>query len=584
MGVFKKVSFILSKSQKIKMLLLLVLILIGTFFEWLSISIILPFINLISNPDLFMKEDLVKIVCDLLNIKSIKAALIVCIAAISGIYLVKNILLIITYKIQYRFIYNSQRKLSVKLLESYLNRPYMFFINKNSSELLRSIDVDVSGVYQFILSTLQLITEGFVCLVLFFYLLSLDIYVIGMVGLLMFLSLLVSYRFYKVRITKSGQINRTSYAKMIQWAQQSFGGIKEIKILEKEQYFLQKYNEVATQWADSKGMFAFLSILPRPVIETVSICCFMLCIMIKILQGAEMSYFLPIMSAFVVAAFRLLPSFNRIMAYINSLLYYKPSVEALYNDLLEMRNDERKEIFLSTDIAFTFEKAIKINDICFRYPEDKVDILHNINFQIFKNKSVAFIGSSGSGKSTLINIILRLLEPQSGEIDADDINVNNDIHKWHKMMGYIPQFIYLIDATIRENVALGIEEKEINDDRVWEVLKMVRLESFVKRLDNKIYTEIGEQGVRLSGGQRQRIGLARALYNNPEILILDEATSSLDVETEKAVMETIDNLRGNKTMIIVAHRLATIRDCDYIYEINDGKAVLMSRDSIDKQI
>ena len=321
--------------------------------------------------------------------------------------------------------------------------------------------------------------------------------------------------------------------------------------------------------------------MPRPLFEAVCVCALLTVVGVKIFRGVELQYFIPVLSAFAIAAFRLLPSFGRLTAFINDIIYYSPAVENVYNDIREVDELQKKYANRFIDKSeINIEKCILVDNISFSYPSENKPILKNASVRIDKNKSVAFIGPSGSGKTTLADIILGLLEPQEGHIYADNIDINDKPYGWHKLLGYIPQTIYLTDDTIRENVLFGMPADEKSDERVWKALEDAQLAEFVRGLERGLDTVIGERGVRLSGGQRQRIGIARALYSEPKVLVLDEATSALDTETETAVMEAIDGLRGSRIMIIIAHRLTTIRNCDEVYEIKNGTITIRDKEEV----
>ena len=371
---------------------------------------------------------------------------------------------------------------------------------------------------------------------------------------------------------------------MGKWLLQSFGGIKETIIMERQPYFEDRYNEIYSDFSHNHCIYQTFAYLPKPIMETFCIGGILGVIALKLLRGVDSTYFVTTISVFAVAAFRLLPAFNRITGYISRIMFNHSAVAAVYNDIKEveeiakaheekMRNRQMKELH--------FDKEICIDKVSFHYPEVETDVLTDVTIKIPKNKSVAFIGPSGAGKTTMADILLGVLSPQSGCIRVDGIDVMDYMPEWHAKLGYIPQTIYLMDDTIRHNIAYGLNDDEIDDDRIAQVIKEAQLTEFVNTLEDGVNSVIGESGVRISGGQRQRIGIARALYNNPDVLVLDEATSALDGDTETAVMEAINSLAGKKTLIIIAHRLTTIRNCDFIYEISDHKAVLRDRDSID---
>lgn len=305
--------------------------------------------------------------------------------------------------------------------------------------------------------------------------------------------------------------------------------------------------------------------------ETVCVGSLLIVICIRVAFGVNLVAFVTVLSGFGVAAVRLLPSFNRITEYLDIILFSKASTNNIFNDLQEEVKLSKNRNSQNKDIKITLLDKVTVDSICFKYPNTDTYIFQNASVEIKKNESVAFIGSSGVGKSTIADIILGLIRPESGRIFADGVDINENLTSWHEIVGYIPQTIYLMDDSIRNNIAFGGDNKD--NAKLWESLKLAQLEEFVRALPDGLDTEIGDRGVRLSGGQRQRIGIARALYNNPQLLVLDEATSALDNETEAAVMEAVENLHGHTTMIIIAHRLSTIEHCDKVYEVVSGRIV-----------
>lgn len=378
---------------------------------------------------------------------------------------------------------------------------------------------------------------------------------------------------FRKRLKAAGKRSRNKQGSTKQAVLEALGGVKEIKVLNREQVFVEKYNEDYKDYAESNRKFKVYGMIPKPVMETISISGLLLIVCVKIALGTEASTFIPTISVFAVSAFRMLPSANRMAEYLSRIMFSKPAIDAIYHDLKEIdRLLENGKAIEDTD-EITFQKEIIVKDISFHYPNTEKNIFTHGNLTIPKNKSVAFIGPSGQGKTTLADIILGLLEPQEGAVLVDGMDIRRGMHAWNRKLGYIPQTISLLDASIKENILFGIDKEQINENRLQEALQEAQLKDFVDTLEEGLDTVIGEGGVRLSGGQRQRIGIARALYHNPEVLVLDEATSALDNETEAAVMEAIDYLAGSKTLIIIAHRLSTIQNCDLVYQIDGGEIV-----------
>lgn len=579
--MISRILNVFTKKQKGQLVLLLFMTIIGSFLELLGVSAIMPFVNVAMNPNGIQESTILNTMYHLLNIESVNGFLVVLALSLVAIYVAKNTYLAILYNYQYKFTYDSQKILEGKLLSCYIYQNYTFHLSQNSAELQRNILQDVTGFFQSVLAFLQLLTEGFVCLTLFLYLLFTDVTITAGVAVLLSLFMIVFMGYFRKRIGSIGVESRGASAKRVQWVQQSLGGIKEIKILGREQYFLSSYTNNANIYAEKQRKYQLATVMPRPIMETLGIGSLLLIVAIKLMNGADISYMLPVLSVFAIAAFRLLPSFGRISGYMGTISFNRSAVEEVCTDIVEAERllasyHEREEGAEN----ITFLEEIQIQDISFRYPNIEKNVLEHTTVIIPKNRSIAFIGPSGAGKTTLADILLGILEPQSGHILVDDTDVYKNLAAWHKKLGYIPQTIYLMDDTIRNNIAFGIAKEEIDEVRLKDALKESQLLEFVESLEDGADTFIGEGGVRISGGQRQRIGIARALYTNPEILILDEATSALDNDTEKAIMEAIDLLQGNKTLLIIAHRLSTIKNCDYIYEIKDGKATLKNKKDI----
>lgn len=574
MGLLKKINFILNRKQKVNLIILFFVILFGTLMELAGVSIILPFVQAIVSPDALMQNQYVVKLCEILKIEKINQLLIGLSFVLIGIYIFKNIYLCLMNNLIYRFIFNNQRRLSNKMFDFYMKQPYVFHLSKNSSEIIRNIASDSAMFFSAVLACLQLLTEISVCFVLVIFLLLVDKSITIGITTVLFVFVVIYVKLIKSKIREMGETTRECQTNMTKWIQQGFGGVKEIKILGREQFFLKQYDKTYSIYAKSSRDYVTYSYLPKPMMETFCIGGMMLVIILKLYKGVDLSYFAPTLSVFAIAAFRMMPSAGRVAQYINNVTYNRPAVDAVYSSLKDIELISDNTISNKGIQMFEFADAINIQNLSFRYPNVEMNVLENVSMKIPKNHSVAFVGPSGAGKTTLADIILGVLEPRSGAVLADDVNVHENLNGWNKHLGYIPQAIYLTDDSIRNNVAFGIEPDKIDDERVWNALEGAQLKSFVEGLENGLNTIAGERGARLSGGQRQRIGIARALYRDPDVLVLDEATSALDTDTETAVMEAIENLSGKKTIIIIAHRLTTIRNCDIVYEIDNGTVTL----------
>ncbi len=575
MDVIKKLNYIFDAKQKREVFWLFVIICIGSGLELMGVSVILPIISGIMAPDRMLEEPVYLWIYEKMNFTSTKPLIMLLLVSLVLVYFIKNIFLIFMYNRQYRFIFENQRVLADRMVRCYMSQPYLFHVSKSSAELLRNINEDTGNFFGALQAGIKLLTEVMVCAAMGVFLLIKDRTITISVVALLAVMLWISMKAYKKYLIMMGDRNRYYQMSLNKWVQQAFGGIKEAKILNKEKFFYDKYDEAYRGHARSEYTYHTLLMIPKPIIETMCVCGLLGAIAIKFWwRGADITYFVPIISVFAVAAFRLLPSFNRITEYLGAIMYQKSAINSIYKDLTEIDELEAiKREESKNEAEFYFEREISIRELSFRYPGTDKYVLNNLELSIPKRSSVAFIGQSGAGKTTLADIIMGLLQPSAGNIYVDGKDIFDNLSGWHKVIGYIPQSIYLMDDSIRNNIAFGIAESDIVDDKVKYAVEQAQLAEFISELNEGLDTQIGERGIRLSGGQRQRIGIARALYHNPEILVLDEATSALDNETEKAVMDAIELLHGRMTLIIIAHRLSTIKNCDYVYEIGEGKAI-----------
>lgn len=573
MDIIKKLNVVLSKKQKIRVVILLFLILIGALLETLGISMILPVVSAILEEDALHTNDLIVWINQFLKIDNINTFIIIMIFIMIGVFVVKNIYMLGMYYVQYSFIANNQYRISRDLLQVYLNRPYEFYLNSNTSDVLRTVYSDSTGIFSLLLQCIQLVTEvtvaGCICIVL----MAVDFKMTLLMAVLLGVTTCVVSRVLKPKMQHIGQESRTNQSLMYNSIIQCVMGIKDVKIFAKEGYFLDSYKKFGRKYYDLYRSNSVLSSVPRLLIETVSIGGVLAYLAAMIFSGSEVTGMLTQLSAFAVAASRLMPCANRASTYLASIAYYKPTLDFVYENVEMPKNEEAEEeakINMGLE-KLSCEKEIVIENLSYKYPNSDTYIVQNARMTIPVGKSVGIVGASGAGKTTVVDIILGLLSSEQGDILCDGKDVFEDYAGWLHNIGYIPQTINLMDESIRCNVAFGVEEAEIDEDRVWEVLEEAQMKDFIKNLPEGLDTEIGERGVRLSGGQRQRLGIARALYHDPELLILDEATSALDNDTEAAIMEAIDNFHGKKTLLIIAHRLKTIEHCDMIYKVENGK-------------
>lgn len=603
--IVNKINYIFDKKRKVQSVLLCIGLFIGALFELIGVSLITGLVSLIGSPSKIHENDFMQYVYNLFNMNSDRQFFLFIVIGLILLYLIKNVFLVSIYYALYSFIYNNQLRLSGRLVDCYLKKPYTYHLDTNSGDMIRNIMLDSERFFQMILCIFQVLAESLIAILLSVYLLIADPFITVSVVLILGVFSLVYVVVFKGKAKKYGKINQFYDGKMHQAILQALGAVKDIKILKREKYFSDVYVDFGKKKLDAVRDNNILGQLPKYLIETICISAVIVLLMFKV--GAEgVNSMLPQLAAFAVAAFKLLPSVSKINNYVNLILFLKPSVDLIYQDIKEtedmVEGDDSSAYFaigkevlsnlssdsnvensntddvIKPDIDSTGE--ITISNLAYRYPNTDKDVLKDVNLNIPLGKSIGLVGPSGSGKSTLADIILGILTPTEGNVYYNGMDVHKNPEKWAKKLSYIPQAIYLADETVRNNIAFGIDDDSIDDNRVLEALREAKLDEFVESLDDGLNSMVGERGVRISGGQRQRIGIARALYDNPEILVLDEATSALDNNTESEVMEEIDALSGKKTLIIIAHRLSTLKNCDLIYRVEGGKVTLADKEEI----
>ena len=583
-NMIKQLSWIMNRKQKKTFLCLFVMIFVGSMFELLCVTVIMPLIYAIMSPEKLLQNPFIGAFLSMLHLVERKQIIFGISLAIILLYYLKNIFLIFSMKSQIIFRAQFQKDLSTRILKTYMKRPYSYFVKTNTGILLRGVGTAVTGVYEILDNLSKFVSEVLTVVAIGAFILVVD--PIMAVGVLIFaiLCFLLVTLYFKNRISILGEKQWDAVSLTNKYAIQALGGYKEIKVRQTTNFFVKKFSDASEVSKKATIDNNFINILPERIMETVCITGIILVVYIRVLMNVDVTEFVPQLAAFAVAAFRILPSISRMTGQINNMVYWRPSLEETYNNIKEVYDYEaglnkgnEKE---KTNDYVQFKDSISIEQISWKYDAGNAKVLDGLSIQIKKGESIGIIGSSGAGKTTFTDIFLGLMEPQEGTIKVDGIDIYSIPKSWATLVGYVPQMTYIIDDTIKNNVAFGVEETEIDENKIWSALEQAQLKEFVQDLPGKLQHVLGEGGVRLSGGQRQRIAIARTLYFEPDIIVLDEATSALDNETEKAVMESIEYLQGKKTMIIVAHRLNTIKNCDRIYEIKDGKALLKNKSEI----
>ena len=574
--ILKKFNKMLTRHQKVRVFELMILMVIGSFVELLSVSMVLPFINAITNPQKAMKKWYVKIFCDLFHIEDTQTLMGVIALVMAILFLVKNAYLIFEKNIQNRFVYNTMFEVQKKLLHDFIHRPYEYFLDVKSGEIMRMIGNDVKQTFGLLGSLLSLATELFVSVTLIVALILMSPGITIAIAIVLLIAVAIISKFLKPVMRRAGKKNRKAQAQLNRWLLQSIQGIKEIKVSQREKYFEKQYDRHGRTRVKTLRTARILTLIPKNLLEAVMMSTLFFIVAFIIFRGQDLSEIVPIMSVIAMAAVRLLPSANKISSSISDAAFKEPMLDRTIEnlDLVDAKRAEKAEAEKNRAISKLpkpFKEEITLNDVTFRYPKGERNVFEHGTIHVKRGTSVGIVGPSGAGKTTAVDIMLGLLHPQEGGVLIDGVNIEDDRKDWLSQLSYIPQQIFMLDDTIRANVAFGYKEDKIDDEKVWRALEDASLAEYVRSLPEGLDTQLRERGVRLSGGQRQRVGIARALYQEPEVLFFDEATSSLDNATEQAIMESINHLHGSKTMIIIAHRLSTIEGCDEIYRVEDGE-------------
>lgn len=574
MDIIKKMRYVLDRRQKIHICFLGILIFIGGLLETVSISGVMPIVWVIIDPAKAQGNKYIRAVMDVFGIEDIQGLIIPFLLALIILYTLKNAFLLLLANEQNRFIAFNRNKLISQVLREFLNRPYEFYLDADIPTVFRLTDSDIPNVFNILMAMISLVSESVVFILLCIVMVIADwrllLFLIVVFGILSFLILKV----LKPRLSELGEKNQTIQSRIAKWRIQAIYGIKDVKVLHREAFFADNYESNGKIGAGYAKKHAVLNNVPRLLIETIFMASILGYIILYISLGNEASTLVSMLTAFGVAAIRMMPSVNRINTYMTDITYFKPCLDYVYenmniNEISRRNNQTLKPVDASKTMQL--HDKIELCDIVYAYPNTDKLIFDRANMAIPYGKSVGIMGPSGAGKSTIVDILLGLLKVREGSITCDGVNIFDNYPAWLSQIGYIPQSIYLVDEPVRNNIAFGIADDEIDDERIWQALEEAQLKEFIKGLPEGLDTAIGDRGVRISGGQRQRLGIARALYHNPEILVFDEATSALDNETEAAVMEAINSFHGRKTMVIIAHRLNTIEKCDIIYKVDEGK-------------
>lgn len=572
--ILKKLNVLLDGKQKRTMGGLMVLMVIGAILQTAGVGMLVQVVTVVIDPQAVEKSGLVKSVYEFFGFSDYSSFSILVMAMLVVVFVVKNAFLFLQQKLTFAFVYTNQFRTSERMMRNYLRRGYEFYLNADTAVVQRSITSDVNNMYALILALLQLMSDGVVSVFIVCYCLSRSGSMTILLAVVMVLLMVLIKKVLKPIMYKAGKDNQDYYSGLFKWISQTVQGVKEVKVTGKEQYFVEEYRKCGKGYVDAVQKYSLYNNIPKLLMETACVGVMMGYMIFLTAAGKSTGDMLEILSTIAAAAFVLLPCVNRINNQINSIAYFEPFFMGVSDNLQDEITGEKVDMSFATDEEekLPVKKSIELRNITYAYPGTDKLIFDHADMTIPIGASVGIVGTSGAGKSTIVDILLGLLEVREGTVYADGVDVKQNYRRWLKNIGYIPQMIFMLDDTIRNNVAFGVPKDKIDEDRLWEVLREAQLDEFIKTLPEGLDTGIGERGIRLSGGQRQRIGIARALYHDPEVLVLDEATSALDNDTEKAIMDSINRLHGKKTLIIIAHRLQTIEKCDIVYRVENGKA------------
>ena len=572
-----------SYRERVHAIVVFALTFAGALLEMIGVGAIPVFIGLLANPERFMAFPWVASMLPKVGITTPRDLVISGGAGLLVLFVLKNAYIAALMDLQGRFVYNRFIALSTRLFDGYLRAPYTFHLQRNTSELLRNTNQETTTLVQFVfVPALLVLTEVLVILCVT----ALLVFIEPLISVLVFAVLggssLLFWKLVRRRTGQLGLVQQQERRWMIQAVNEGLGGIKDVKVLNREAHFSAAYQRSVREYARTARFSKLVGQLPRPFIETMAVAGLLLVGLVFVAQGRPVAAIVPTLTLFGAAVVRLMPSAQRIMTAVSAIKFNHSSLEVVNAELGLTRRDagsRRRPVAAAIparrEEALVVNRAIELEAVTYTYPGQETPALRGATVRLERDRMIGLVGASGAGKSTLVDVLLGLLEPASGRVLVDGVDIHRAdlLRNWQRSIGYIPQSIFLADASIRRNVAFGMDADVISDDAVWAALDAAQLADFVKSLPQGLDTIVGERGVRVSGGQRQRIGIARALYHRPSVLVMDEATSALDNRTERDFVQAIDRLRFGSTVVVVAHRLSTVRNCDYLYVLDKGEVV-----------
>lgn len=584
--LFGKLNYVLSKQQKQYGVMVFLCTLLSAGLETLGVSAIMPVVEGLTSTDNLKNKWYLQPFVNVLHIEDNGTLICIVCGGVILIYLLKNAYFIFYTWLVKKYTYKIKRELGTRVMESYMAQGYIFFVNNNTSKLIQGITGDITAVNGIVNNLFNLTTKVLTILAIGAFILVNNPFMAVSLLILSALCVLFIQLFFKNSMKKYGELQRRAGWDNTQACLEMIQGSKEVLVTGRQDYFKKRYVRSITKQNKCSIKIEMATTIPAYIIETVCIAGLLLAVAVQVGREGVSPDMIKSLSVIAVAAFRILPSVGTVTSALNAIRSSIPAFNASYltikkvNELEEEIAQRQKMSTEEVNGEVGVHQELSIEHVSYKYPATEQYILEDVSLKIRAKSSIGIIGSSGAGKSTFVDVLLGLLEPESGKILLDGVQTVMLGDKWNRNIGYVPQSIYLVDEDIRANIAFGIPKEEVDDSMVWRALEMAQLAEFVKAQPKGLDSRVGEWGVKFSGGQRQRVAIARALYTNPEILVLDEATAALDNETENALMEAIDALQGHKTLIVVAHRLTTIKRCDYIYEVKGGKLFERTKEEV----
>ena len=578
-----KLSFILNREQKKYCVLIFLMSLVSALIETAGVSIIVPVVQIVISVDQLMEQPYVRPLIDLFHLETSAEVIIFVCLGVGIIYILKNAYSFLYTWASARFSNKIRRELAVRVLQTYMKQGYIFFVDNSSSSLIRGISSDVISVQNVIANFFSSMCKILIIICMTMFIIVQTPFVALLILCMVVFCFVISQIVFRKPMRRFGVSSREYSVRASQASLEAIQGYKEILVFGRQDYFVNEYLKNMIGYNKAEVQMTLAAASPSFMIEVVCIIGILAVVAVQSITAGGNADLLTQMVIIALATLRILPALGALLGNVNSIVFNAPGLNSA-SDTLHMVNELDKDETIEKKKSFYADIGLKseleVSHVSYAYPRTEKNVIDDLCMTITKGTSIGFVGTSGVGKTTLADLILGLLKPQNGKILMDGTDIEELGDAWHDIIGYVPQSIYMTDASVRRNVAFGIAEAHIDDTKVWKALEMAQIKEFVEGLPEGLDTGIGERGVQLSGGQRQRIAIARALYNEPDIIVLDEATAALDNETEDAVMESIEALQKVKTLIIVAHRLTTIRKCDVIYEIAGGKAIQRSKEEV----